>query len=320
MLPLSGSLIPNHNKEGTMPPRPKVPRSGFTLIELLVVIAIIAVLIGLLLPAVQKVRESAARAKCNNNLKQVIVALHNYHQAFQVLPPGSPGTFDGVNANSYGFQFYLYPYLEQEPAYNIIEASLKAGSIPWSANGCDQVVLSLNCPSDPHAPKHTFVNVTPPQPGFSTNYVGCWGNTVFSSTPGNGIFYYQSTVRMTDITDGTSNTFALGEILLVPDTNLWDLRGKIFDVEQGNVFFSTLYPPNTSVGDQSRYCVAAPLAPCASPLSDVGSVQSLRSMHQGGVNVCMADGSVHFVSNTVSLTAYQQAGTRSGGETPGILY
>jgi prepilin-type N-terminal cleavage/methylation domain-containing protein len=293
-------------------------RNGFTLIELLVVIAIIAVLVALLLPAVQQAREAARRSQCTNNLKQMMLALHNYHDVNLVFPPGCPGTLNLASAADYpyatGFQFALYPNMEQGPVYNVIETSILAGSVSWSATGCATIIPSMICPSDPNQPKLSFLSMS--QPGFTTNYVGSFGTTFFDAAPysSNGLFCFKSRTKMSTIADGTSNTFALGEVLVGLDTAGWDLRGKIFDVEQGNVFFSTLYSPNTSVGDQSRYCQPLPKAPCASPLSATNQVQSLRSMHLGGVEVALADGSVRFLTNAINLPTYQALSTTQGGE------
>ena len=287
-------------------------RTGFTLIELLVVIAIIAVLVALLLPAVQQAREAARRSQCKNNLKQMVLALHNYHDSSLVFPPGCPGTLNLSNPADYqyatGFQFALYPNMEQQPAYNVIEASILAGSVSWSATGCDTRIPSMICPSDPNQPKLTFLSMS--QPGFTTNYVGSFGTTTFDAAPysSNGLFYFKSRTKMASILDGTSNTLALGEVLVGVDSGGWDLRGKIFDVEQGNVFFSTIYAPNTSVGDVSWYCVTGTLAPCG-PHSATNQFQALRSMHPGGVHVAMVDGSVRYISNNINLATYQALST-----------
>jgi prepilin-type processing-associated H-X9-DG protein len=116
------------------------------------------------------------------------------------------------------------------------------------------------------------------------------------------------------VTDGTSNTLMGSEVLVVPDTTQHDLRGRVYNTWQGNTLFSTLYPPNTPVGDVSSYCFNfPPSAPCQG-LSTTNVVQSARSQHTGGVNTLLADGSVRFVSNTVALTTWQWLGTRAGGE------
>ena len=292
---------------------------GFTLIELLVVIAIIAVLIALLLPAVQQAREAARRSQCKNNLKQMGLALQNYHEVFGLFPMGCGGAINlsvpALYPVNFGFQFPLYPYLEQGPLYSTISSAIfVSGMVPWSATNCGTIVPSMMCPSDPNAPKTAFFSMT--QPGFTTNYVGNFGNQYFDAAPTNakGLLYFQSKTSMRTVTDGSSNTLALGEILLGIDTGAWDLRGKIFDVEQGNVFFNTVSPPNTTVGDLSRYCVAGVLTPCQ-PLGTTNQQQSLRSRHTGGVHVALADGSVRFLSDNINLTIYQNLSTVGGNET-----
>ena len=296
-------------------------RVGFTLIELLVVIAIIAVLVALLLPAVQQAREAARRSQCKNSLKQMTLALHNYHDVHQTFPMGCPGTINLSNSVDYpyatGFQFALYPFMEQGNVFNVIETSVLAGAFSWSATAIDTIIPTMLCPSDPNVPKKQFLSMS--QPGFTMNYVGCYGSTYFdapATQANSGILFFKSMVGFKNIGDGTTNTLALGEILVAPDTGAWDLRGKLFDVEQGNVFFSAVYPPNTSVGDVSQYCVTTTLAPCG-PHSSTNQFQALRSRHSGGVQVSMADGSVRFLSNSINAVTYSSLATRDGGENIG---
>ncbi|MCE9561199.1 MAG: DUF1559 domain-containing protein [Planctomycetes bacterium] len=293
---------------------------GFTLIELLVVIAIIAILIGLLLPAVQKVREASARATCSNNIKQVALGLHAHHDVYLLFPMGQQvtlGTNNPTNGNNRQcWEQPLLPYIEQGPLYAQIQAS-QPTVLTFSITGVDSKIKSLMCPSDPNAGK----NVTVPgnAQGFHGNYVLCAGSTLFGdsgATGGialNGMFYCLSKTKMGDVTDGTSNTLMGSEVLIAQDTTTHDLRGRYNNTWQGNTLFSTLYPPNTTVGDRSDYCNTIPKAPCQG-LGGTSTVQSARSMHTGGVNAVMADGSVRFVRDGVTLSTWQNAGTRAGGE------
>ncbi len=299
-------------------------RSGFTLIELLVVIAIIAILIGLLVPAVQKVREAAARTQCVNNQKQIGLALHGFHDVIKFLPPGQFNRFatdpDLGKANRACWFQAILPYVEQMALYNQIYPTLaSSNTAAFSIAGHETVIATFMCPSDPGAGKNITAGASTPaaSQGFHSNYVLCAGSTLFGNAGQgntlNGCFYPWSKTRMTDITDGTSNTAFGSEIILVPDTGSHDLRGRVYNTWQGNVLFSTLYPPNTTVGDQSDYCIAAPMAPCAG-LGGSNLVQSARSMHPGGVNVLMGDGTVRFVTNSVSVSTWNAVGTRSTGE------
>ena len=313
-------------------------RAGFTLIELLVVIAIIAVLLGLLLPAVQKVREAAARAKCQNNLKQIGLALHNYHDSQGSFPPGKypPMSYnDSSNdPDRRTWVWPLLPYIEQGNLYNILEAwrVQNPSTMTWSgAPDRWTIIPNLVCPSDPKSPKVLSYGSSTPQSsqGFYGNYVLCAGNDYFdpSYSPDgrklNGIFYWKSAIRIPDITDGTSNTLTGGELLVVPDTTTYDIRGDYYnDAHNGSALFSTLYPPNSSVPDQSMWCISIPTAPC----QDLGGNNdashahrwfSLRSLHTGGVNGLLGDGSVRFISNNVNASVYQALGSRAGGEPAG---
>src|SRR5262245_53741281 len=181
-------------------------RSAFTLIELLVVIAIISILIGLLVPAVQKVREAAARLKCSNNLHQLAIAAHSYHDANGALPPGR-------DSHSLSTHAYLLPYVEQDNVFKTINFALDWDD-PANAVARAAEVPVFRCPSDPRT-------ATPP--GWAgTNYRACQGSGILWGMPSasgpnstlpapNGVFYVNSKTRLPGITDGTSNTAAFSE-------------------------------------------------------------------------------------------------------------
>jgi prepilin-type N-terminal cleavage/methylation domain-containing protein/prepilin-type processing-associated H-X9-DG protein len=326
--------------------RPMRPRLGFTLIELLVVIAIIAVLIGLLLPAVQKVREASNRVKCQNNLKQLGLALHNYHGNYQRFPPGQVDYLTSDQPRPYGdrrcWMQMILAYLEQ-PALQIeIEAWMQTsgpgvrGHIWWAPDRWT-VIPTLVCPSDPKSPKFItgadgdgLTGGTPEMStGFHGNFVLCAGSTIYNppgpvppadrlGTKQKGIFYPLSAVRLADIDDGTSNTLMAGEIIVVPDGpgSTWqvdrDYRGGYYNSWDGNTQFSTLYPPNSPVPDRVDECLPYPRAPCSKGSDEL--VMTLRSYHAGGVNALLADGHVRFITDGVANDAYRALGTRAGGE------
>jgi prepilin-type N-terminal cleavage/methylation domain-containing protein/prepilin-type processing-associated H-X9-DG protein len=206
----------------------RTERQGFTLIELLVVIAIIAVLIALLLPAVQSAREAARRAQCTNNLKQIALAMHNYHTAVGSFPVGSvPGPAYAITP-AYGWATWgplamMLPYLEQVPLYNSCNFSWGLqGGIGYQVNLTQQLtkIASFLCPSDGLVAQQGSSNSYMGSIGVTTDWY-CGGNPVCSATslaPSTGIFARTQTYGIQSVTDGTSNTIAFSE-MLAPDTD-----------------------------------------------------------------------------------------------------
>ena len=305
---------------------------GFTLIELLVVIAIIAILIALLLPAVQQAREAARRTQCKNNLKQLGLALHNYHDVHLCFPFGHEGTTKSFSAFS-----MLLPYLEQANIYNRIDFNVPVSH----ANNAVPLVIELSalrCPSD-------LANALPAI-GGATNYFANKGSGVLWGTPTgpnavlpaqNGVMYYGSKVRMADITDGTSNTAAMCERLLADGNN-----GKVSPV--ADVFFSPASP--LTADEAVQICNAIDINNLANqfPLfmgapwmngqhtylhTNVPNSRSCgfflinrasmppSSRHTGGVQMLLCDGSVRFVTENINLGTWRAIGTRDGGEVLG---
>jgi prepilin-type N-terminal cleavage/methylation domain-containing protein/prepilin-type processing-associated H-X9-DG protein len=298
----------------------RASRHAFTLIELLVVIAIIAILIGLLLPAVQKVREAAARAKCINNLKQLGVAMHNYHLTIGALPNGGSYEFSGT------WMLLILPYIEQDALAKLYPNWGNSGS---NNRDIPNQVAICTCPSD-----------TVVKPAGQTyngasyhNYAANFGNTavadpngaapMYTLTTYNGLtfagapFGYNKSQPLTSITDGTSNTLMLAEVV---QGQRQDVRGFTWWGDGGT--FETSLRPNDSNPDlvTHSYCdgnLPNPPANCTGMNDPSGypiRAFAARSRHINGVNVAFCDGSCKFIVNSVSTTIWQALGTSQGGE------
>ncbi len=305
------------------------PSRGFTLVELLVVIAIIGILVALLLPAVQAAREAGRRSQCSNNLKQLGLAAHNYHDTYKLFPTGAPQGL--YNNNWYGdptvndldrscWIGMLLPQMEQGPMGDQLRAFMAAPtSYTCVAPFANTVLPTLICPSDGNSPK--IANVPGNEQGVHSNYVGNAGSGVVTpaSSPNganlNGIFFGRSRVKMASVTDGTSNTLFFSELLQSPDTSAHDVRGRVWNAIHTGTIFSAIYPPNSTVGDNVQgYCIEIKGAPCGTQ-SVTDSYSLARSNHPGIVNTCLADGSVRTYSNTIAPLTWQALATRDGGET-----
>ncbi|VTS05053.1 DUF1559 domain-containing protein [Tuwongella immobilis] len=313
------------------------PRSGFTLIELLVVIAIIAILIGLLLPAVQKVREAAARMKCQNNIKQLGLALHMHHQDYERFPSAYQNRTDLPSGNFYRWSVLamLTPYLEQTNLYRQLDlnSSLYDNSSgvvvrPQHVQWVSQTVPLFLCPSDRGQPIQT---------GWApSNYVVCSGSGLNGgvNTNTDGLFFIDSRVRMTDITDGTSNTAAMAEQILGAGTPAAPATvARPFEIREIYAWVPTaptldLTTCNSASGQAdrgSRWADGAststlynhfltPNSTNSDCFSRFAGWKAARSRHTGGANVLLADGSVRFVTNSISSVTWAALGSRAGGE------
>jgi prepilin-type N-terminal cleavage/methylation domain-containing protein len=299
--------------------------SGFTLVELLVVIAIIGVLVALLLPAVQAAREAARRTQCINHLKQLGIALHNYHDTYLVFPPGQYNLL-GVDGRPNRACWYhsVLPFVEQTALAASHDVGIRAGTAAFTWADRHTIVPTFRCPSDPNAPKNKTAGAADPlasnAQGAHGNYVLAAGSTVFGNNSQgdalNGMFFCLSRITMAGVTDGTSNTLMGSEILLTKDTGSHDLRGRYYNTWQGNVLVSTLQAPNTTIGDVSSYCINGRLRPCGGSNTN-NVVQYARSEHPAGVNGLLGDASVRVITNNINLATWRLLGQRDDGEVLG---
>ncbi|MGE3820055.1 MAG: DUF1559 domain-containing protein [Isosphaeraceae bacterium] len=331
-------------------------RHAFTLIELLVVIAIIAVLIALLLPAVQAAREAARRAQCVNNLKQLGLAVHNYHDVNNSLPlgrvygprPGRAATdFPTIFAGAQNTTWFILmlPQFEQSALYNAFNFDLGAegpvSPLPFGffANSTVSAtkISVFQCPSD----RENKFQINPGYAGgvlssvilTKGNYAVSWGNTNWGQSFSTGLasqylpsaFGHRS-ISLNAITDGTSNTVFVGEVL---QGAIGDVRGVMWSSVSGGASFMTRYTPNGlrdflnlrhgadwMPNAPGLFCVSEPVQqlPCTSGAGDSDAFAGSRSRHPGGVNVALGDGSVRFIKNTINHTVWIGLNTISSGE------
>jgi prepilin-type N-terminal cleavage/methylation domain-containing protein len=318
---------------------PKPPRRrGFTLIELLVVIAIIAILIGLLLPAVQKVRDAAARTQCINNLKQQGLALHSYHDANNTLPEGQH-TWTGRTLPPYegcwSWLIYIAPYVEQGNVYNQAKAWQYGppNTYSWSNPACSNILKLYICPSDSRGVQKFVSSGIADQ--ALTCYLGNAGTVSAPTSTANGVLYMGSKIALPGITDGTSNTIMVGE--RPPNSNLefgwwmvaygYDGRGNADCVMTSNdVAVANYFITNFSSGsNQPCNGTAAQKIGLQPGNPNVGcDAAHYWSFHSGGALFLMGDGSCRMINysaaqaavttNGTTTTVFAALTTRAGGE------
>jgi prepilin-type N-terminal cleavage/methylation domain-containing protein/prepilin-type processing-associated H-X9-DG protein len=329
-------------------------RGAFTLVELLVAIAIIGILVSLLLPAIQAAREASRRMSCNNNLRQLGVALHNYHGTYKVFPGVSDSRGLSVQAK-------LLPYVEEEGVHQLIDFSQWLLTGPQGAVYLNPVqvepprtVLPLfRCPSDGMRDVYTEYQVANPGDAFAGgNYVVCSGSgtgtTYDTQYATDGLFYIGSACSFASVLDGASNTVWVSETLLGshqdstgpqpvdPKRQLGWPSGWTF--VPGGAGYSAVVNPDLAaiaaacttwrgsrgagwiIGRQmftmfSTYLSLNPVTPDLAGQMHTGFYH-VRSNHPGGVNALLVDGSVRFVSDAIALNTWRALGTCSGGETP----
>jgi prepilin-type N-terminal cleavage/methylation domain-containing protein/prepilin-type processing-associated H-X9-DG protein len=321
----------------------KQKRHGFTLIELLVVIAIIAILIALLVPAVQKVREAAARSQCQNNLKQIGLALHASHDAKKVLPQGiwgEPNTTGLLRQPGSAWSVHILPYIEQTPLFDSITFDQESVfNANWAVAGggagtpgsrtalniiaCQTFLPVLRCPAfeGPRNMKDWGYENWPVDNRVPATYIANASGTRTTDTSAgncavdwaneNGIFFYLSKIKLTGITDGTSNTILVGETLpdVTPGTGaLESAAGARAD---------HWYFGGDDIDD--GYDFSEHLGSTGVPINSLLEV-AYGSRHPSGANFVFADGSVRFIGTSVSPATFTALGTRASNDVPGSDY
>jgi prepilin-type N-terminal cleavage/methylation domain-containing protein/prepilin-type processing-associated H-X9-DG protein len=324
------------------------PRQAFTLIELLVVIAIIAILIALLVPAVQKVRESAARTTCQNNLRQIGLATHNYANQYSSFPPGEVYPSLPAAGDCWSVQARLLPYIEQESLRKIIDLNVSYNS---QVNVSSTRIITYLCPMELNDKVRMSTGSPPAPQHYPLNYainMGTW--LVYNPTNGSngdGAFVVGFPLRERDFTDGLSNTLSFAEVKgytayrrdfatspgAVPPASPSVVSGytggslktdsghtEWVDARSHQTGFTTVFTPNTNVPftDTATGIVYdidyTSQREGQSATNLTYAAVTSRANHSGGVNALLMDGSVRFVSTAIPLTTWRKLGTRNGNE------
>ena len=306
--------------------RTRFLRKAFTLVELLVVIAIIGILVGLLLPAVQAAREAARRMQCSNNLKQIGLALHTYHDANRSFPPlwvSTAGPSDRAN-----WITMTLPYIEQGNLNATYDANTSTGGGAGNAFLNKADIAAFRCPSAPQNPPAPYPTIPAAQ------FTWALGNYVCNNGLGPmrsvsvalgiatvvkpGVFGCNSKIGIRDMTDGTSNTLLVSEVIAnASNATKSDWRGNLTYPEF--CMFHWNYPPNTTQPDSLRdvLCISTPRIPCIgiyTAYNNRNIIMSARSTHTGGVQATFGDGSVRFIGQSINLISWQGLGSPNGGE------
>jgi len=307
---------------------------GFTLVELLVVIAIIGILIALLLPAVQAARESGRRISCENNIKQIALAMHNYHDVYDQLPMGtvlsgpksggyeSNPIYNGMAGPGHTAFIMILPFLEEKEVHDLYDYNSRANDPP-NRQAVSSFIQPYICPSD-DAPGRFWLMFS--RSNYGLNFGSAHTTRSRGDVTTDGPFQEGIGRDMADMIDGTSYTAMVSELLSGREDYRGhrlqgDIRGLWAQFDMGSCLYSHKYTPNSSVGDVlydgDRYCRHQPQLnlPCT-PGGAVWHQQfaSARSNHPGGVTVVFVDGHVRFIQETISAIIWKYLGARNDGQ------
>jgi prepilin-type N-terminal cleavage/methylation domain-containing protein len=296
--------------------------AGFTLVELLVVIAIIGVLVAMLLPAVQAAREAARRMQCGNNLKQMGVAMHNYHDVHRAFPAGwnEAGPSITTAPNLFGWGTFILPYMEQQSIYDRFDFNISLNQAP-NINWIGQVIDTYRCPSD-NSPlvdsTAGFGSYFPAIPAHArTSYVASGANFALCDYKENeksitGVFYRNSATRIRKILDGTSKTLMVGERTgREADVNLGSFGDAYWSGVRGQIMNGlSCYSAQVIAGTQFRAGSDYIYSPI---LNNPQSHDGFSSVHAGGIQMLLCDGSVHFLSDETADIIVQNLVDKADG-------